>query len=286
MAQVQEGRQAALPAALETERPKGTTSFGSASLGRLKEAARILAPFGVLAVIWWVIKASFDISDNVLVSPWAVITATVELVRVGILTDFIGLSIQRLGGATLIAVFTAVPIGIVLGLNKNVATAFEPFFRFLQNVSGIAWLPLAVVWYGLSNTTILLVIIYTLTLPLGFNTMLGIKTVPPRYAQMCNSLGASRLRVLRDVYIPGALPNIIVGFRLGIGYGWRALIAGEMLAAQGGLGDMIFQARTANLIDQIMAGMIVIGCLYLVMDRLILQPIEDVTVGRWGVLRS
>ena len=73
---------------------------------------------------------------------------------------------------------------------------------------------------------------------------------------------------------------------MGIGYGWRALIAGEMLVAKGGLGDLIFSARTGNQIDRIMAGMIVIGVLYLILDRLILQPFEDATVARWGVLRA
>jgi NitT/TauT family transport system permease protein/taurine transport system permease protein len=88
-----------------------------------------------------------------------------------------------------------------------------------------------------------------------------------------------------DVYLPGALPSIVVGLRLGMGYGWRALIAAEMLVRQGGLGDLIFGARTFGQIDRIIVGMIVIGCLYLVIDRLIVQPIENITVARWGMLR-
>jgi ABC-type nitrate/sulfonate/bicarbonate transport system permease component len=79
---------------------------------------------------------------------------------------------------------------------------------------------------------------------------------------------------------------MIVGFRLGIAYGFRALIAGEMVIAQGGMGDLIFAARTGSQIDRVMAGMIVIGVLTLILDRLVLQPLQDLTVGRWGVLRA
>jgi taurine transport system permease protein len=87
------------------------------------------------------------------------------------------------------------------------------------------------------------------------------------------------------VYLPGSFPGIVVGPRLGMGYGWRALIAAEMLVRQGGLGDLIFGARTFNQIDRIMFGMIVIGVLYIVVDRLLVQPHEAMTLARWGVPR-
>jgi NitT/TauT family transport system permease protein/taurine transport system permease protein len=100
------------------------------------------------------------------------------------------------------------------------------------------------------------------------------------------SLGASRLRLITDVYLPGSLPSIVVGLRLGMGYGWRALIAAEMLVRQGGLGDLIFGARTGGQIDRIIGGMILIGALYIIVDRLLVQPVENLTVARWGVLRK
>jgi NitT/TauT family transport system permease protein/taurine transport system permease protein len=261
-------------------------SFGTALRHRAGAVLWLIVPFLVLALVWWAIKVVFDVPDNILVSPVEVAVTIGQLVRRGILTDFISLSLQRLGTATLLSLLVAVPIGFLLGLNRAVATAFEPFFRFFQAVSGIAWLPLVIVWYGFSDRTIMVIIAYTLIIPVIFNTMVGIKTVPRRYADMCRSLGGGTWRVVRDVYVPGALPSMLVGFRLGIGYGWRALIAGEMLVANGGLGDLIFSARTGNQINRIMAGMIVIGVLYLILDRLILQPFEDATVAKWGVLRA
>src|SRR5262249_30411647 len=114
----------------------------------------------------------------------------------------------------------------------------------------------------------------------------GVRAIPEHYMLALRSLGASRLRLVKDVYLPGALPSIVVGLRLGMGYGWRALIAAEMLVRKGGLGDLIFGARTFGQIDRITVGMIVIGCLYIVVDRLIIQPIETLTVARWGLLRK
>jgi taurine transport system permease protein len=273
--------------------PRGPESVGLAPTGlgrslsrRALGLGRALLPFVGLAAVWWAVKAIYDVKDNVLASPSAVATAAGDLLRRGILDDYAGLSLERLGLATIISIGVAVPVGLLLGLNAYVALAFEPFLRFFQAVSGIAWLPLLIVWYGFSDTAILALILYTLTIPIVFNTMVGVRTVPDRYRDMCRSLGAGRLRVLRDVYIPGALPNMIVGCRLGISYGFRALIAGEMVIAQGGMGDLIFAARTGNQIDRVMAGMIVIGVLNLILDRLVLQPLQDLTVGRWGVLRE
>jgi ABC-type nitrate/sulfonate/bicarbonate transport system permease component len=113
-----------------------------------------------------------------------------------------------------------------------------------------------------------------------------VRAIPESYTLALRSLGASRLRLVTDVYLPGALPAIVVGLRLGMGYGWRALIAAEMLVRKGGLGDLIFGARTFGQIDRIIVGMIMIGCLYIVVDRLIVQPIENITVARWGMLRK
>lgn len=266
--------------------PTGSAQVRLSARNAVRVVARAVVPFAALLAVWWAVKVTYDLKDNVLPSPSAVASATWDLLRRGILSDYMGLSLQRLAGATVISVVVAVPVGILLGLNRYVALAFEPFLRFFQAVSGIAWLPLLIVWYGFNDNTILALILYTLCIPIIFNTMVGIKTVPERYRDMCQSLGAGWLRVLRDVYLPGSLPNMIVGFRLGIAYGFRALIAGEMVIANGGLGDLIFAARTGNQTDRIVAGMIVIGLLYLVVDRLLLQPLQDLTVGRWGVLRS
>ncbi len=221
-----------------------------------------------------------------LVSPARVWNTLVLLFSHGILAEYISTSMSMIGIAAMISLAIGVPIGFLVGSNRYAARGLEGFLRFLQGVSGIAWLPLVIIWFGFTHTTTLVVVIYTLIVPIIFNTMTGVRAVPEYYSLALRSLGASRLRLITDVYLPGALPSIVVGLRLGMGYGWRALIAAEMLVRQGGLGDLIFGARTSGQIDRIIGGMILIGTLYIIVDRLLVQPLENVTIARWGVLRK
>jgi taurine transport system permease protein len=259
---------------------------GAASALRPLRGLRILLPFAALIAVWWAIHASAEFSPQVLVSPLAVWDAVVHLVTHGVLAEYASTSLRMIGFAALLSLVVGVPIGFAVGVNPYAARALEGFLRFLQGISGIAWLPLAIIWFGFTHTTTLVIVIYTLIVPIVFNTMIGVRAIPEPYGLALRSLGASRLRLVKDVYLPGALPSIVVGLRLGMGYGWRALIAAEMLVRKGGLGDLIFGARTFGQIDRIITGMIVIGCLYVIVDRLIVQPIENLTVARWGVLRQ
>lgn len=247
---------------------------------------KFLLPFLVVVAIWWAIKVVFNLSDQVLVAPPEVVGALWTLFSRGILAEYASSSLYAIGIAILISVAIGVPLGFAVGANKYAARSLDLFLRFFQGVAGISWLPLAIIWFGFSQTTILVVVVYTLVVPVIFNTMAGVRAIPREYGLALRTLGASRLRVAIDVFLPGALPSILVGLRLGMGYGWRALIAAEMLVRQGGLGDLIFGARTFGQIDRIMGGMIIIGVLYIIVDRLIVQPIEDLTFARWGVIRK
>ena len=252
---------------------------------RVMREFRILLPFAMLIALWWAIKDGLSVSDSLLADPPHVWTSFVWLVTHGVLAEYASTSLQMIGFAALVSFLIGVPLGFAVGTNRYAARALEGTLRFLQGISGIAWLPLAILWFGFTHTTTLAIVIYTLIVPIVFNTMTGVRAIPENYVLALRSLGASRLRIVKDVYFPGALPSIVVGLRLGMGYGWRALIAAEMLVRQGGLGDLIFGARTFNQIDRIMVGMVVIGVLYIVVDRLLVQPIESMTLARWGVLR-
>jgi len=266
--------------AAASRQPKGLVA------ARRLRHLKILLPFVALLAVWWAIYLSLDFSPQVLVSPLAVWHAFVHLVSHGVMAEYASTSLSMIGFAALLSLLIGVPVGFAVGINRYAAHALEGFLRFLQGISGIAWLPLAIIWFGFTHTTTLVIVIYTLIVPIIFNTMIGVRTIPEAYTLALRSLGASRLRLVKDVYLPGGLPSIVVGLRLGMGYGWRALIAAEMLVRKGGLGDLIFGARTFGQIDRIITGMIVIGCLYVVVDRLIVQPIENLTIQRWGVLRQ
>jgi NitT/TauT family transport system permease protein/taurine transport system permease protein len=141
------------------------------------------------------------------------------------------------------------------------------------------------VWFGFSERTIVVAVNYTVFFPVMFNVLLGVRSVPRIYVDALRTLGASRARIVRDVVVPGALPNIATGMRLGLAYGWRALIAAEMLVGAHGLGFMIFSAQNFHLTARIMLGMAVIGILWMLLDYFVLRPVEEATIARWGLLQ-
>lgn len=245
-----------------------------------------VVPFLVIIAAWVLAKSVFDVSDAALPSIGDVVHASNQLIDWGILPSDVSASLYRIALGTVLAIVIGVPLGLLLGSSRYGVTMFGPFLRFFRAVSGIAILPLLIIWFGFTERTIQVAILYTALIPIIFSTMIGVRTIPPAYRDAIETMGGGSARLVRDVYLPGALASIVVGIRLGVGYGWRALIAGEMLVGAGGLGFMIFGAQQFHALGQIVAGMILIGLLYLVIDRLILAPVEDATVRRWGAQRG
>jgi len=247
---------------------------------------RALLPFAALLALWLGIHTIFDPSPTKLVAPSKVVDAFFESIQEGVLPAYILQSLQRLGFGVIIGIVVGIPVGWLLGLDKDIAKAAEPTLRFFNAVSGIAWLPLMISWFGFTERTISSIIIYTMVFPVVFNTMVGVRTVPPVLRDAMRSMGASWPRIIKDVYVPGSFPSVMTGLRLGIGFGWRALIAGEFVIGGGGLGFFIFDARTAGVIERVMLGMIVLGVLWLMIDRLVLRPVEEYTATKWGMVRQ
>ncbi len=252
---------------------------------RLLESLFFPMPFVVLIFAWYLATEVFGVSDQVLPSPAQVVDSARTLIDIGVLPEYTAQSVLRLAWGATLAIAIGVPLGLLLGANKYGERMFGPFLRFFQAVSGIAILPLVLVWFGFTEATIQFAILYSALTPVIFNTMIGVQTVPTIYRDALNTMGASRWKMIRDVYLPGSLASTVVGIRLGIGYGWRALIAGEMIVGAGGLGFLIFDARTFHQLGTILVGMIITGVLYVAIDRLILAPVEE-SVEQWGMQQS
>ena len=234
---------------------------------------------------WSLAAATLPLPSYYLPPPTAVLAACAELTAKGILPLYVGESLRRILTAGLVALVVAVPLGLVLGMSRRVADFLFPLLNFFQSVSGVAWLPLMLVWFGFSERTIVVAVNYTVIFPVMFNALLGVRSVPRIYVDALRTLGAPRWRIVRDVLLPGALPNIATGMRLGLAYGWRALIAAEMLVGAHGLGFMIFSAQSFHLTARIMLGMAVIGILWVLLDYFVLRPIEEATIARWGLIQ-
>ncbi|MFY0614177.1 MAG: ABC transporter permease [Hyphomicrobiaceae bacterium] len=200
------------------------------------------------------------------------------------MTNHILSSVGRVLMAAVIGLPLGIALGILAGMNRTVSAFLEPVGIFANSISGIAWIPLAIVWFGVGWMTTLFILLNTIFWLIFFNTMLGVRSIARVYEQGVLTMGGNRWTVITQVYLPGALPSIITGMRMSLGFGWRALIAAEMIGGDSGLGYMIFTAAEEFKIEQVFLGVIVISLIYLATDRYLLMPLERWTVQRWGMI--
>lgn len=252
-------------------------------MGTRSPLARGAAGFVVLFVAWLAVTSLGIVPPVALASPQAVWSALVAGVADHSLPLNIAVSLGRLLLSVAVAGTLGIAFGILVGISRPLAAFLEPLAGFFNAISGIVWLPLAVVWFGLTWKMLLFVISNSVFFVVFFNTLVGIRAVPRVYEQAVFTLGASRARIVLDVLVPGALPGIIAGLRLGMGFGWRALIAAELVGATQGLGFMIYAAAQYMRTDVILAGILVIGVIAFALDALLLGPLERTTVQRWGL---
>ena len=177
-----------------------------------------------------------------------------------------------------------IAFGVVAGMNRTISSFLEPIGIFANSISGIAWIPLAIVWFGVGWVTTLFIMLNTIFWLVFFNAMMGVRGVSRIYEHGVLTLGASRWNVITQVYLPGAMPSIITGIRMAMGFGWRALIAAEMIGGDSGLGFMIFVSAMEFKIEEVFLGVIVISMIWMATDRYMLVPLEKWTVHRWGLV--
>ncbi len=241
-------------------------------------------PFVPILFLWAGIAQAGIFPRIFFPSPWDVVQSFGNLVYKGILPEYLGDSVIRLALGASVGAAAGVLLGLLVGLNPHGHRFFWPLIVFFQAIGDIAWLPILLIWFGFGLTTMTFVIVYTVLFPVVLNTVLGVRSIPLEFLRAAQSLGAGRLRILLEVIIPGALPNIMTGLRNGLGWGWRALIASEMLVGTSGVGFMMFDARRAGQVTEVLLGMIILGLLWYVVDGWILVPLEQATVQRWGVV--
>ncbi|MCS6877914.1 MAG: ABC transporter permease [Geminicoccaceae bacterium] len=254
-----------------------------ARTGAIVQAA---LPFVLLLLLWQGLVAGLQVSPLVFPSLSAVVRAAGQGLRDGSLFLHLGASLARVAIGTAIALLLAVPLGMAMGVSRAVAAFFTPLLRFFSVLAGIAWIPIATLWFGYGFGAIVFVIFNAVFFVVAYNTLLGVATIPVELRRAAASLGARRWSMVREVLLPGALPNIVTGIRTGLGFAWRALIAAEMIATSTGLGYMLFLARDFYRTEVIVLGMVLVGCTWLALDRLLLAPLERRTIERWGVVRG
>lgn len=245
---------------------------------------RALVPFLPIIAAWGLIAEAGIFPRVFFPGPVEVVRSFASLIYKGILPEYLEDSVVRLALGAAAGTALGIPLGALIGLSRRAHALVWPVLLFFQAIGDIAWLPILLIWFGFGLTTMTFVLVYTVLFPVVLNTALGVRSVPLEVTRAAQSLGASQLRILLEVTLPGALANIVTGLRNGLGYGWRALIAAEMIVGTSGIGFMMFDARRAGSVVEILVGMIVLGLLWYVVDGWVLVPLERATVQRWGLV--
>ena len=248
-------------------------------MSRIQQAFPSVAVISLLIAVWWAIVAATG--SVIFPAPWQVVTGTIELVRDGTLWEHIGASLLRVGTGFALAVAFAVPLGLWMGWVRGAFVTLNPLFQILRPISPIAWIPIAILWFGVGDASPIYLIFISSVFPMIVQTTEGVHTIEKRYLRAAENFGVSRYTLFRRVVIPAVLPQIIVGMRVGLGVAWLVVVAAEMIALHSGLGYLIIDSRNAgNRYDLVIAGMILIGLIGLLLDGT-MRLLEGLKSVRW-----
>ncbi len=253
---------------------------------RLHSLVKNSAAFVAILILWQLVASLKIYPDYLFPSPAEVVAAFFWSLSSGALLQHIGDSLIRIFLGAMTGLVIGLPLGLLMGGSRAATTFFNPVVIFFQSIPGLAWIPLVILWFGIGYKAVTFIIFSSVFFPIVFNTSVGIRGIDPTMIDAALTLGASRWVMITDLYLPGAMANIVTGIRVGVAYGWRALVGGEMMAAGSGLGRMIFDARQWLETDVVVLGIILLGAIWLLMDRLILKPLEAATIERWGTVRT
>jgi NitT/TauT family transport system permease protein len=250
---------------------------------KLKKIWPSVTLLALLIAIWWLVVV--QTGSVIFPTPGQVVTGTLELVADGTLWEHIGSSLMRVGAGFLMAVVVAVPLGLWMGRVDSVYTTLNPVFQILRPISPIAWIPLAILWFGIGNLSPMFLIFLSSFFPLVVGTTAGVRGVERQYIRAAINFGITGHRLLRQVVVPAALPQIIVSVRLALGIAWLVVVAAEMIAIDSGLGYLIIDARNAgNRYDLVVAAMVMIGVIGYLMDSVV-SRLERMDEVRWRYAR-
>ena len=226
----------------------------------------------VLLVLWFLVTNLGWVKPLFLPSPQAVFQQFYEYLT-GQANDkplwqHFAASMIRVFLAFLLACLTAIPVGIAMGMSRVMRGIFDPPLEFYRPLPPLAYLPLIIIWFGIDELPKVLLIFLSCFAPLALAARAGMRSASQEQINAAYSMGASYMQVVRHVILPSALPEILVGMRIAIGFGWTTLVAAEMVAANLGLGQMVLNASNFLRTDIVVMGIIVIGVVAYLFDLL------------------
>jgi len=256
--------------------------LGARLVDPLLDTTKKLSLVVALFLVWELAVWSGVVNRQLFPPPSAVGRSIIELAQLGILWNDIQASIVRITIGFAIATAVAMVLAIILSRSDRLAGYVMPIIDLLRPISVIAWIPLAILWFGIGDKPAWFIIFLGAFFPIFTNTYLGFRSVDSVHTQVAECLGAGRSLFIKEVLIPSALPYILTGMRIGLGVGWMCVIAAELIAANSGLGYMIQLARTLIETEKVIGGMIVIGVIGFCMNHLMVYAERKLTPWRHG----
>jgi NitT/TauT family transport system permease protein len=244
---------------------------------------RIIRPVGMAAIFLtaWGLAVRFSHSD-LFPTPGNVVRGIAELIQKGLLLKYVVASLFRVTWGFTLAVVLGVPLGLILGWYSRAFQAFNPLIQIFRPISPIAWIPVAILWFGVSDAAPIFLIFLASVFPITVSTIAAVQNMQPVYLRAALNFGLSTGELFRQVVLRACLPQIITGIRIALGIAWLVVVAAEMIAVNSGLGYLIIDARNAGKrYDLVVAGMVMIGLIGLVLDLLVRQ-LENFDEVRWG----
>jgi NitT/TauT family transport system permease protein len=237
--------------------------------------------FIALLLLLWEIGVRHQPS-HLLPGPWGVLGGIADLVRHGLLLKYVVASLFRVTWGFVLAVVLAIPLGLAVGWYRRAEIALNPILQVLRPISPLAWIPIAILWFGVGDLAAIFLIFVGCFFPLMLTAINAVQSVPAVYVNAGRNFGLSSTGLVARVLYPAVIPQLIVGLRITLGIAWLVVVAAEMIAVSSGLGFLIVDARNAgNRYDLVVAGMLIIGLIGLLLD-LGMRSLENLPSFRWG----
>ncbi len=225
-----------------------------------------------LLFVWWAVTALGLVKPLFVPSPGAIVTKFVDVWQNGFTNtsflEHVAVSTARVFGAFLLACAVGIPLGLAMGMSPLMRGLFDPPIEFYRPIPPLAYLPLMIIWFGIGETSKVLLIFLSVFAPVALGARAGVRSAAIEQIHAAYSFGASRWQVMRHVILPSALPEILTAMRIGVGFGWTTLVAAEMVAATKGLGYMVLSASQFLQTPTVIMGIIVIAAIAYAFDLL------------------
>lgn len=244
-------------------------------------------PFVSIIAVWYIFHAQKILPQWVIPSPWQTLVTLIDLITSGAILNLVLISFLNIVPPFLVASIIAIFLGTAIGTNATTRKIFSPLISALYPIPTLTWLPLVILFAGFTRETIWIVVFISAFLRIIYNVTDGVRAVNHHWLLAAKNMGLSQFEIVISVIIPGALPNIITGLRLGFASAWRSLIATEMLVSSlGGLGKFIWYSQWTFSFDKVISGIVVIAIIGIGIEMLLFRPLERRTLIRWGVMRE